>query len=29
MEAYSPHVDVHYNENHLFAFKQLHQADKK
>ena len=29
MEAHSPHMDVHCNENHLFAFKQLNQADKK
>lgn len=29
MEAHSPHVVVHCNENHLFAFKQLQQADKK
>ncbi len=29
MEAHSPHMDMHCNENHLFAFKHLHQADKK
>lgn len=22
-KAHSPHVDVHCNENHVFAFKQL------
>lgn len=29
MEAHSPHMDVHCDENHFFAFKQLNQAEKK
>lgn len=29
MEAHGRRVDVLCNENHLFAFKHLKQADKK